>query len=63
MKKIGILLIVLMFVSIGILSGCVDETTDIVQLISREVLFGNPDKSSVALSPFSYLEKFLLDNS
>ena len=51
MKKIGILLVVLPFFSVAILSGCVDETTDTVQLISREVLFGNPDKSSVALSP------------
>jgi hypothetical protein len=51
MKKIGILLIVLMMISVGIFSGCVDKTTDAVQLISREVLFGNPDKSSVALSP------------
>ena len=51
MKKIRILLLVFMFVSIGILSGCVDETTDAIQLISREILFGNPDKSSVTLSP------------
>jgi hypothetical protein len=50
-KKIEIFLIVLMFGIVGIFSGCVDETTDIVELISREILFGNPEISSVALSP------------
>ena len=40
MKKFGMLLVVLMFISIGILSRCVAKTTDTVQLISKEVLFG-----------------------
>jgi dipeptidyl aminopeptidase/acylaminoacyl peptidase len=50
MKKFGILIIISMFIIIGTLNGCVDEKSDNVQIISREILFGNPDKSSVALS-------------
>jgi dipeptidyl aminopeptidase/acylaminoacyl peptidase len=50
MKKIRIIMIILMLVNIGILSGCIYEKSDVVELISREILFGNPDKSSVTLS-------------
>ena len=50
MKKIGILFFGLIFINLVIISGCINETTDEVKLISREVLFGNPDKSSVTLS-------------
>lgn len=50
MKKIRIIMIILMLVNIGILSGCIYEKSDVVELISRQILFGNPDKSSVTLS-------------
>jgi len=47
MKKIAIPIVLILALMASLLAGC---TTPEPELISREVLFGNPDKASVQLS-------------